>query len=228
MISLNGLTVKFGSHAVLNNLIADFEEGLIHGIVGLNGAGKTTFFNTLSCIQQLDSGTMAFQSQPISYHKIGYLESNSFFYSRITGNEYLKLFSATNTQYDIQKLNELTRVPLDNLIETYSSGMKKKLALLALIKEDKPIYLLDEPFNNLDIESCKILELIVMHLKEKGKTVFISSHIMDTLLPICDCIHLLEAGEFKKRFDKNEFANIEEELLGKFVESAKGIIGGAM
>jgi ABC-2 type transport system ATP-binding protein len=106
--------------------------------------------------------------------------------------------------------------------------MKKKLALLAVIKEDKPIYLLDEPFNNLDIESCKILELIVMQLKEKGKTVFISSHIMDTLLPICDCIHLLEAGEFKKRFDKNEFACIEEELLGRFVESAKGVIGGAM
>jgi ABC-2 type transport system ATP-binding protein len=100
MISLKGLTVKFGSHAVLNNLHADFEEGMIHGIVGLNGAGKTTFFNSLSCIQKLDAGTMVFQSQPITHHKIGYLESNNFFYSRITGNEYLKLFSATNKQFD--------------------------------------------------------------------------------------------------------------------------------
>ena len=171
---------------------------------------------------------MLFQAQPLLYSQTGYLESNNFFYSRITGNEYLNLFSATNPQFDIQKLNELTRLPLDNLIETYSSGMKKKLALLATIKEDKPVYLLDEPFNNLDIESCKILELIVMHLKEKGKTVFISSHIMETLLPVCDCIHLLDAGSFKKRFDKTEFENIEEELLGRFVESAKGIIGGAM
>jgi ABC-2 type transport system ATP-binding protein len=228
MISLKGLTVKFGSHTVLNNLNADFEEGIVHGIVGLNGAGKTTFFNTLSCIQKPDAGTMAFQNTTVTHHQIGYLESNNFFYSRITGKEYLNLFSATNKQFDIQKLNELTRLPLDNLIETYSSGMKKKLALLALIKEDKPIYLLDEPFNNLDIESCKILELIVMQLKEKGKTVFISSHIMDTLLPICDCIHLLEAGEFKKRFDKSEFDGIEEELLGRFVESAKAVIGGAM
>jgi ABC-2 type transport system ATP-binding protein len=176
----------------------------------------------------LDARTIASQGQPITHHKIGYLESSNFFYSRITGNEYLNLFSATNRQFDIEKLNELTRLPLDNLIETYSSGMKKKLALLAIVKEDKPIYLLDEPFNNLDIESCKILELIVVHLKVQGKTVFISSHIIDTLLPICDYIHLLEAGEFKKRFAKSEFDGIEEELLGWFAESAKGIIGAAI
>ena len=228
MISIQGVTVSINGKTILNNLNVDFEESLVHGIVGLNGAGKTTFFNTLSGIQKQSEGTMIFRGKTISYSETGYLESNNFFYSRITGREYLNIFPGSNLDFILTALNQLMHLPLDTLIETYSSGMKKKLALLAILKQDRPIYLLDEPFNNLDIESCKMLELMVAGLKEKGKTVFISSHIINTLLPICDRIYLIEQGELKRKFDKPEFDVIEEELLGIFTQSAKAIIEKSM
>jgi ABC-2 type transport system ATP-binding protein len=228
MIRLSDLTVKIDSHIILNNIQYTFEESLIHGIVGRNGAGKTTFFNTLSCILRPSSGKITYKDRPISYAEIGYLEANNFFYSKITGREYLNIFTATNPDFDVTAFNQLTHLPLDSLIETYSSGMKKKLAMLAVIKQAKSIFLLDEPFNSLDIESSKVLELVVMNLKKKKKTVFISSHIIETLIPICDCIHLIENGMFKKMFTKSEFNVIEEELLGHFKQSAERIIGESM
>lgn len=228
MIRVIDLSVKFGNQVILNNIQQDFNEGLIHGVVGLNGAGKTTLFNTLSGIIKPNVGKILYQDKPLTHSKIGYLEANNFFYSNITGNEHLNIFSKTNSDFDIQALNELTRIPLDNLIETYSSGMKKKLAMLALIKKDNPIYILDEPFNSLDFESSKVLELITMNLKMKSKTIFISSHIIETLTPICDHIHLMENGVFKKTFDPPTFQEIENALLGEFKASAKKIIDKSM
>ena len=81
---------------------------------------------------------------------------------------HLEIFPATNLQFDLEKLNRLLQIPLHQLIENYSTGMKKKLALLAVLKQDKPIYIFDEPFNGLDLESNNVLELILDNLKEKA------------------------------------------------------------
>ncbi|MBS1682128.1 MAG: ATP-binding cassette domain-containing protein [Bacteroidetes bacterium] len=224
MIQIVDLIVKIKGAVILNNIQATFEESLVHGIVGLNGAGKTTFFNTLSCVLKPSFGRIIFKDRPISFKDIGYLESSNFFYSNITGREYINIFEQTNPDFNILALSQLTNLPLDNLIETYSSGMKKKLAMLAILKQNKPIFLFDEPFNSLDIESSKILELVIANLKDKQKTLFISSHIIETLVPICDYIHLIEKGTIKKTFCKNEFNSIEDELLGHFKQSARSII----
>lgn len=228
MIQLNNLSVKFKNQVILNNIQWDFKASLIHGIVGLNGAGKTTLFNTLSGILKPNAGKIIYQNKPLSSSEIGYLETTSFFYSGITGNEHLNIFEKTNPDFNSEALNQLTRIPLDNLIETYSSGMKKKLAMLSLVKKDNPIYILDEPFNSLDFESSKVLELIILNLKAKGKTIFISSHVIETLAPLCDYIHLMENGIFKKTFDPPAFDEIEKALLGEFEVSAKKIIDRAM
>lgn len=228
MIEITGLLVKLNDTIILNNHKYDFQESMIHGIVGLNGAGKTTFFNTVSGVIKPNSGTIARNKKLISYSEIGYLESVNFFYSRLTGYEYLNIFSRSNSDFKLEAFNQLTNLPLSNLIETYSTGMKKKLAMLSIIKQDKPIYLLDEPFNSLDIESVKVMEMVIQNFKSKQKTVFISSHIIETLVPVCDQIHLLENGIFKKAFDKWEFSSIEEALLGHFKQTAERIIGESM
>jgi len=224
MINVQNLTFSFGHHKVLDDITIDFLQNQIYGIIGLNGAGKTTFFNVLSTTLRTQTGTIKFDGNTISNKDIAYLETVNFFYSRITGNEYLKIFKQTNPAFNLNSLQEFLKLPLDDLIETYSTGMKKKLALLGILKQDKQLFLLDEPFNGLDLETNKILELIITTLKEKGKTVFVSSHIIDPLLSVCDHIHYLENGKFAKSFDKDNFHHIEDDLFKKLKAEANSII----
>jgi len=228
MINVQNLTVSFNDHLVLKNISIDFEPGLVHGIIGLNGAGKTTFFNVLAKILKPNVGSINQKDASLSIKDTVYLETNNYFFSRITGNEYLKIFQQTNTGFNLAALQEYFKLPLDELIENYSTGMKKKLAVLAVLKQEKPIFILDEPFNGLDLETNKVLEIIITSLKQKQKTVFVSSHIIEPLITICDRIHLLEDGCFVKTYTKDSFSKIEDELFGKLKFEANQIISKAI
>jgi ABC-2 type transport system ATP-binding protein len=221
MISINDLSISFDKKKVLNKLNAQFKVPQIIGIAGLNGAGKSTLFNVLSGIIKTEKNTILHQQNPINYDTIAYLETTNFFYSNITGNEYLNIFKNSNTHFQLEVFQTHFKLPLDDLIETYSTGMKKKLALLAVLKQDKQIYLFDEPFNGLDLESNKILEWIITALFNKGKTIFISSHIIDPLLAICHQICYLEEGNFTKIFNKEDFDKVEEAIFGKLKQQAQ-------
>lgn len=228
MISIKNLSVSFDKHEVLKNININFETGMVHGIVGLNGAGKTTFFNALAKMLKPDSGAVTQNDIPLTIKDTAYLETNNYFFSRITGSEYLKIFKQTNEAFNLPVLQEYFKLPLDELIENYSTGMKKKLALLAVLKQGKPIFILDEPFNGLDLESNKVLEIIIASLRQKQKTVFVSSHIIDPLLSTCDKIHLLQDGVFVRTYEKEEFSRIEEELFGKLKSDLTQIISKAI
>ena len=228
MVSVQNLTVVYGMKPVLDNINIEFPNGNIIGIVGFNGAGKTTFFNALSNIVKPDSGALYLNEKLFTKKDVCHLETVNFFYSKLTGNEYLKIFKQSNSNFSLSSLQEFFQLPLDDLIETYSTGMKKKLALLGVLKQDSSIYLFDEPFNGLDLETNKIVEMIIMALKEKGKTVFVSSHILDPLISICDAVHFLEKGKFTKSFDKNSFDKMENELFGKLKGYAQNVIANAV
>ncbi len=228
MINIEGLSVKFDNEPVLKNINTSFEQGMIHGIVGLNGAGKTTFFNVLAKVLRPYEGKLTFNNAPLSINDTAYVETVNYFYSGITGNEYLKIFRQTNPGFSLDTLQDYFKLPLNELIENYSTGMKKKLALLGILKQDRPVFILDEPFNGLDLETNKILEIIISTLKQKNKTIFVSSHIIEPLLTICDKIYLLEKGLFIKTYEKKDFNNIDEELFGKLKHEAKEIISTAI
>ena len=228
MISIKDLSVKFNDTQILNNINIDFVKRNVHGIVGLNGAGKTTFFNVLAKTLRPDTGVVKQNNVVLTIKDTAYLETVNFFYSRITGAEYLKIFKQTNSDFSLTILQDYFKLPLDELVENYSTGMKKKLALLGVLKQDKPVFILDEPFNGLDLETNKILEIIITTLKQKDKTVFVSSHIIEPLLTTCDTIHLLEKGTFVKSFDKNDFDKIDDELFSKLKNEAKQIIATAL
>lgn len=228
MIRIKDLSVKFGETKVLVNLNMDFETGKTHGIVGLNGAGKTTFFNVLAKTLKPDKGILNLNNITLVIKDSAYLETVNYFYPGITGKEYLKIFRQTNKDFSLELLQEYFKLPLDELIENYSTGMKKKLALLAILKLDRPVYILDEPFNGLDLETNKILEIIIETLKQKGKTIFVSSHIIEPLLNTCDRIHLLEHHIYNKTYEKSEFNLIDNELFGKLKHEAQGVISKAV
>ena len=228
MIEIKGLSVSFDDNAVLQSVSLSLHPGKIYGIVGLNGAGKTTFFNLLAKLIKPGAGTIMMNNKPISIRDSAYLETVNYFYSGITGNEYLKIFSQTNREFNLQVLQQYFKLPLDELIEHYSTGMKKKLALLAILKQDKPLYIFDEPFNGLDLETNKLLEVILETLRKKNKTILLSSHVIEPLITVCDTIHLLQNGQFERHFERDQFAGIDEALFGNLKQEAAKDISSAI
>lgn len=212
MITIKNLDVSYtNDDKVIDSLNLTLAEHVIHGIVGLNGSGKTTLLNAIYGLKKINAGEINCDQAPLSKKEMSYLLAENFFYSNITGREYLSLFK--NALFNVDKWNELFSLPLDQIIDTYSTGMKKKLAVLGILKQDKPVMILDEPFNGLDIETCRIIRSILMRLKEKGKTVIITSHIIETLTNLCDHIHYLEKGKVKFSKEKKEFVEFERELF---------------
>ncbi|MCF8336109.1 MAG: ATP-binding cassette domain-containing protein [Bacteroidales bacterium] len=154
MITIKNLTVSYKSNKrVIDNLELLLHENHIHGIVGLNGAGKTTLLNTIYGLKKKDWGTITWNGQKYSKQVISFLPTENYFYSGITGREYLNLFK--NPFFREDSWNDLFLLPLDKIIDEYSTGMKKKLALIGVLKQDKPLMILDEPFDRLDIETGK-------------------------------------------------------------------------
>jgi ABC-2 type transport system ATP-binding protein len=211
MISIKDLVVSYkkGIH-VIDTLNLEMKPGKIHGIVGLNGAGKTTLLRVIAGLTTPDQGTVIAFGGSKFRKKIAFLETENFFYSYITGREYLRLFK--NNNFNIDEWNVLFGLPLDDIIETYSSGMKKKLALLATIRQDKPVLILDEPFNGLDIESSTVLRILLHKLRDT-RTIIITSHIIQTLTNLCDQIHYLEKGRIIFSIDNKDFDNLEERIF---------------
>ncbi len=224
MLIINNLTVSYADKVILANLNLNIELGKVHGLVGLNGAGKTTLLNTLYGFKRKDSGQILHNDIQLKRIDTAYLETENYYYSSITGKEYLSIFKHATNDYNIDDWNKLFKLPLDKLIDSYSTGMKKKLALMAILKQDKDILILDEPFNGLDIESSKLLSLIINKLKEKGKTIIITSHILESLTNICDYIHYLENKIISFTREKDNFANLEKEIFKGMESEHKGLI----
>ena len=212
MITIKNLDISYRKDIkIIDSLNISLLENTINGIVGLNGTGKTTLLNAIYGLKKIDAGEIFCNGSKVSKKQIAYLVTENFFYSNITGREYLSLFK--NKLFNMDKWNELFFLPLDQIIDNYSSGMKKKLALLAILKQNKPIMILDEPFNGLDFETCRIIRSILLRLKKKGKTIIITSHIIETLTNLCDYIHFIEKGKIKFTKSKDGFSEFEREIF---------------
>jgi len=212
MLAINQLTVSYGKKTVIEELSVSFGTAQVHGLAGLNGSGKTTLLNTIYGFKRSVSGNILYNELPIRRIDISFLETENYFYPNITGREYLGLFKPYGKEND-EAWNRLFKLPLDSIVDGYSSGMKRKLALIATLKQDKPIVILDEPFNGLDMEASKILNLIIFRLREKGRTVIVTSHILESLTGICDYIHYLNDRKIQFSRTKDEFGNIGGEIF---------------
>ncbi|WP_304318114.1 AAA family ATPase [Phocaeicola plebeius] len=115
----------------------------------------------------------------------------------------------------IDSLNKAFQLPLERFASDYSTGMKKKLALMSLLLQDNDLYILDEPFNGVDLYGCIQLKRIIRELKNKGKTVIISSHLINTLHELCDEIDFLDSHTIRKRYIHASIDEIEQDILNK-------------
>jgi len=211
MISIRDLSKSFGAKQVLKNINIQFDKGQVYGIVGENGAGKTTLFRCVAGLEKYE-GEIISDLNPLKNY-LGLLWTEPFFFTKITGKEYIRLLCNARkkkiTNIDDQNIFDL---PLNQYASTYSTGMKKKLALLAILLQENQYFILDEPFNGVDIHSNIIIIDLVHKLKELGKTVIISSHIFSTLSDTCDEIHWLKDGKIIKKVFREDFEALELEM----------------
>jgi len=207
MLELNSIEISYGKKDVIKNLTFSIEKGETIGILGKNGAGKTTLFNAIYGLTNF-KGEINYDNIPLKPSKVAFVETENFFYPYIKGKEYINFFNSERKNI-IQLINAFD-IPLDEFIHNFSTGMKKKLAIIANIIMDKPIIVLDEPFNGLDFESVEKLYLLLQKIKNDNRIIFISSHILETLKNCCDKIIHIEKGTIKQIYSKSEFELIEK------------------
>jgi ABC-2 type transport system ATP-binding protein len=211
MITIRNLTKKYGTNEVLKNINIEFDKGKAYGIVGENGAGKTTLFRCIADLEKYE-GEVSSSMNPIKNH-LGLLLTEPFFFQKITGKEYIQLLcNSRNIKIDDIEERNIFNLPLNQYASIYSTGMKKKLAITAILLQGNNYFILDEPFNGVDIQSNLIITEIIHKLKALDKTIIISSHIFSTLSETCDEIHLLSNGSFIKSVQKSEFKSLESEM----------------
>ena len=221
MISIHNLSKNFGAKKVLKSINIQFDKGKVYGIVGENGAGKTTLFRCIAGLEKCE-GQIVSEHNPLKNY-LGLLLTEPFFFTKITGKEYIQLLCNARKK-DLTRIEDknIFDLPLNQYASTYSTGMKKKLALLAILLQENQCFILDEPFNGVDIHSNIIIVDLIRKLKSIEKTVIISSHIFSTLSDTCDEIYLLKDGEIVKKVSREDFEELELEMkaftLGNKIE----------
>lgn len=211
MLKVENISKSFGEHLVLRDISFELEKGRIYGIVGRNGAGKTTLFRSL-CGLLSSEGSISYEKQIVN-NVTGYLETDPYMLSRITGREYLQLMcNARKVRIQDMDSQNVFDLPLDRYASQYSTGMKKKLALLGILLQKNKIYLLDEPFNGVDIQSNLLIYEILNKLRNLNKVVLLSSHIFSSLERIVDTLYYLKEGILTGPYQKSEFHEVKRDL----------------
>jgi ABC-2 type transport system ATP-binding protein len=216
MLEILDLHKAYGRHEVLRGVSLAVRPGAIHGLVGANGAGKTTLINCLYGLESGFTGTVrATDGAGLVREMTGLLPYEPYFYPRLTGREYIAfcLQARGRPVPDLRPWNELLELPLDQFATEYSAGMKKKLALLALLVQDFAYLILDEPFNGLDLEANLLLKEILKRLRQRGTGILLTSHLLGTLTEVADEATVLVGGRVQRHYLAAEFGTLEADLL---------------
>lgn len=207
-IQLANLTKSYGNKKAVNNLEFEVEAGELFAFLGPNGAGKTTTIKMMTGLLEPTEGTVHVNGvniweDPIKAKEcIAYVPDQPNLYPKLTGWDYLQfiasVFRLTDEQFQVNSMELLDTFDLidraDELIESYSHGMKQKIAICgALIHEPKVLFL-DEPTVGLDPKSARNLKDKLQQLCEKGMTVFMTTHILEIAEQMCDRIGIISNG----------------------------------
>lgn len=197
-----------GETKAVDDLNLEIKDGEIFGFLGPNGAGKTTTIKMLTGILNPDSGSISINGHDISKDPInakmelGYVPDNPDIYNKLKGIEYLNFMAdiyevPTDIRTDIVK-SMLERFELyeaaNDLIQSYSHGMKQKLVVIGALLHNPSAWILDEPLTGLDPKSAFILKEMMREHVSKGKSVFFSTHVLDVAEKLCDRIAIINKG----------------------------------
>ena len=213
-ITAMDLHFSYGPRNVLRISNVSFEKGKAYGIVGKNGAGKTTFFKCLVNIIINYTGSVLINDLEVRNNlsvlkNVGIVLDDMSLYLNRTGRFNLNYFAGLRggTPPDnIEKLAAELEIAdaLEIKVSKYSLGMTKKLQLLISLMNDAEILIFDEPFRGLDAKSVDWFRDYLRQLKLQGRTILISSHVQDDIESIADHVYVLDNGDFSASFDLND------------------------
>ncbi|MFF2449851.1 ATP-binding cassette domain-containing protein [Neobacillus sp. NPDC058068] len=232
MIEIIDLTKRYGKFTALDSLNLKIEKGSVFGFVGQNGAGKSTTFSILATLLSPTSGTAYINGHNISKEpkavrsQIGYMPDFFGVYDQLKAVEYLDFYGAS---YGISQSERSKLIPQllelvnltqkqDSYVDVLSRGMKQRLCLARSLIHDPEVLILDEPASGLDPRARVEMREILKELKNMGKTILISSHILPELAEMCDSIGIIDQGRLVAEGSVNE---IQQRLKGEKLIIAK-------
>jgi ABC-2 type transport system ATP-binding protein len=209
MIELKFLTKKYGDYTAVDNLNLYVKKGEIFGFIGPNGAGKTTTIKMIGGILAPSAGTVKIAGIDIQQEpekaksKIGFIPDRPYLYEKLTAMEFLKftadLYGVPNDIFSQKAQQNLEMFSLadwsDELIESYSHGMKQRLIMSAALLHDPEVIIVDEPMVGLDPMAILMVKDLFQRLAHKGVTVFMSTHTLAVAEDICERIGVINKGQ---------------------------------
>ncbi len=204
VIQTRNITKSFGKNRVLDHVDFDLPAGVIYGISGSNGIGKSVLLRILSGLVLPDEGEVTVLGKKIGTEtefapSTGILIDNPGFLLAYSGKRNLQLLASVSGKVTEARIVEAIKLvglnPDDRRpVSTYSSGMRQRLGLAQAIMEDPDILLLDEPTNGLDFDGQREIYSYLVDLRAQGKTMLITSHSRDELKILCDQVFILSSG----------------------------------
>jgi ABC-2 type transport system ATP-binding protein len=204
-VETHGLTKRFGTNVAVNGVELLVPRGCAFGYLGPNGAGKTTLIRVLLGLTHADAGTMSLLGYPVprqrasALARVGAIVDEPRFHGHLTGRQNLQLLAAAREPAARARIRPaLERVGIlhraDDRVSKYSMGMRQRLGVAACLIGDPELLILDEPMNGLDPAGMHDMRDMILSLVAEGRTVVLSSHLLDEVERTCDAVAIVDRG----------------------------------
>lgn len=215
ILKIDNISKSFNNKKIIDNVSLNIDSGTIVGLVGKNGAGKSSLMKAITGLIEVDAGSITVcgidvkSDRKDALRHIGATIENNDFYEFLTGYENLRTFTECS-----RNLNEIIeyvglKKDINKKVSTYSLGMKTRLSLAIVLANNPDILILDEPTNGLDPNGIIELRNKLLSLKKQGKVIIISSHMLDEINKICDEIIFINDGKIIKKVNASKKLNLE-------------------
>ena len=209
MIEIKKVTKKYGNNIAVNNVSFKVGNGEIFAFIGHNGAGKTTLIKCITGIQEFDSGSIlingkSIKNNPVECKKeMAFVPDNPELYEQMKAIDYINFIC---DMYEVSESDRTERIikysklfemddKLNDIIESYSHGMKQKIALICALVHEPKVLIMDEPFVGLDPKAVFDVKEIMKKLTKKETTIFFSTHILEVAEKLCSRVGIIKKGE---------------------------------
>jgi len=237
-VETHGLTKRFGENVAVNDVELLVPRGCAFGYLGPNGAGKTTLIRTLLGLTHADAGTMSLLGYSVPRHRdlalarVGAIVDEPRFHGHLTGRQNLQILAAARERVAKDRVeSSLERVGMaqraDDRVSKYSMGMRQRLGVAACLLGDPQLLILDEPMNGLDPAGMHEMRDMIKSLVAEGRTVMLSSHLLDEVERTCDAVAIVDKGTVIRQGPISELlagATMEVQVECSSPEQARSIL----